>query len=359
MSGAIVDLVSKGVQDVYITDDKGMSLFKMKYQRHTNFAQAPKQLNLIGQTVSNNGQSVIKIESLGDLVNHIWLEGDDLVQNLSGSVFDLYIGGQKVDSQTFDFKNEIWQVYLSETWTKSMNGNISSNKFFPLHFFFCDNEMFLPILSLQYHEVEIRVTWGSSVSGSASTLKCYANFVYLDTTEREEMIKKPMDLMITQVQRYTYPVSNGLNQVDLSVVNHPVKSLFFGFEKQGIFTPNDSLTFAGADLQINGTYVFENMSPLFFHTVQSYYKTKYGRVNYNNTAEAPNYTRYFMYNFCIDASSYKPTGTCNFSRLDNSKLTLKGVSVASERSSSDLLVYAVNYNILRIKSGIAGILFAN
>ena len=359
MSGAIVDLVSKGAQDVYITDDDGMSLFKMRYSRHTNFAQAPKILNLIGQTVSNNGQSVIKIESLGDLVSHMWLEGDELVKNLTGTTFDLYIGGQRVDSQTFDYMNEIWQVYLSDTWTKSMNGNIASNRFFPLHFFFCDNDMFLPLLAIQYHEVEIHVQWGSVIDASAQSLKCYANYIYLDKKERDQMVSKPMDLMVTQVQRFTYPVTAGLNHVDLSYINHPVKSLFFGFQKKAIYTPDDSLTFSGADLQINGTYVFENMSPLFFHTVQSYYKTKYGRVNYNNTARAPNYTRYFMYNFCMDASNFKPTGSCNFSRLDNAKLTLKNVAIAPDRGSDDLVVYALNYNVLRIKGGIAGILFAN
>ena len=61
----------------------------------------------------------------------------------------------------------------------------------------------------------------------------------------------------------------------------------------------------------------------------------------------------------MDASSYKPTGTCNFSRLDNSKLVLDGVSVGSNRTSEDLKIYAVNYNILKIQKGIAGVVFAN
>ena len=42
MSGALVQLVSKGAQDVYITSDEGASLFSMKYKRHTNFSQAPR-----------------------------------------------------------------------------------------------------------------------------------------------------------------------------------------------------------------------------------------------------------------------------------------------------------------------------
>ena len=103
MSGALIDLISKGAQDVYITDTQGVSFFKIKYQRHTNFTQAPKKLAFIGQTPTNNSTSVIKIERLGDLINNVWLEGPTIVSRLPGTVFDLYIGGQKVDSQPFDW----------------------------------------------------------------------------------------------------------------------------------------------------------------------------------------------------------------------------------------------------------------
>ena len=362
MSGALIELVSKGAQDIYITNNSGSSFFKIKYQRHTNFAQSPKQLEFTGQTIANNGSSSIKILSLGDLVNGLWLEGDDLVDNLPGTVFDLYIGGQKVDSQTFDFKSDIWQIYMAETYTKSRTINNpvskSNNKFFPLHFFFCDNGMFLPVLCLQYSEIEIRIQWGDSIS-NASNIKCYANYVYLDTTEREEMTSKSMEILVTQVQRYMFPLSTGKNDFDLSFLNHPVKSIYFGFESSNTYTENDKFTFTGADLQLNGTYLLENMSPSYFHTIQGYYKSQYGVITYDVAAESPFYTRYYTYNFCMDASSYKPTGTCNFSRLDNSKLVLYGAAVGSDRTSEDLKVYAVNYNILKIQKGIGGILFSN
>lgn len=361
MSGALIELVSKGAQDIYITNTTGASFFKIKYQRHTNFAQTPKQLDLIGNSVTNGGYSTIKITSLGDLVNNVWLEGENLVENLLGTVFDLYIGGQKIDSQTFDFMADIWQIYMAETYTKSRTINNlcsqANKQFFPLHFFFCDNSMFLPVLALQYSEIEIRIIWGDSVS-SASNVKCYANYVYLDTGEREEMINKTMEILITQVQRFIYPRETKMN-CDLSVFNHPVKSLYFGFETSNTYPTNDLFTFSTADIRLNGTPLLENMSPTYFHTVQGYYRSQYGRITYDVANECPFYTRYFTYNFCIDASSYKPTGTCNFSRLDNAHLLLRDVSVGSDRTADDIKVYAVNYNILKIQSGIGGILFSN
>jgi hypothetical protein len=360
MSGAIIELISKGVQDIYITNSSGASFFKIKYQRHTNFAQVPKELDMHGQ-LQDNGNSSIKITSKGDLANNMWLEGDDLVDNLPGTVFDLYIGGQKVDSQTFDFMSDIWQIYMAETYTKSKTVNNpvskSNNKFFPLHFFFCDNEMFLPLLCLQYSEVEIRVRWGSSIS-SASNVKYYANYVFLDSDERNEMISKNMEILITQVQRYIYSTTEKTD-CDLSFFNHPIKSLYFGIESSEPYTETDKFTFSKADLQINGTYLFENMSPTYFHTVQGYYRTKYGVISYDTVAKCPFYTRYFTYNFCIDASNYKPTGTCNFSRMDNAKLVLSDVTLGSNRTGEDLKIYAVNYNILKIQKGIAGVVFGN
>jgi hypothetical protein len=54
-------------------------------------------------------------------------------------------------------------------------------------------------------------------------------------------------------------------------------------------------------------------------------------------------------------SKMQPTGTLNFSRIDNAKLTLVGPSGGNALHR----VYAVNYNILRIKDGMAGVAFGN
>ena len=79
------------------------------------------------------------------------------------------------------------------------------------------------------------------------------------------------------------------------------------------------------DIHINGTPLLENMSPTYFHTVQNYYKSKYGKTDFRVDSEDLMYTRYFAYHFGLNVSDYNPSGTCNFSRLDNAKLILRGV----------------------------------
>jgi hypothetical protein len=59
-----------------------------------------------------------------------------------------------------------------------------------------------------------------------------------------------------------------------------------------------------------------------------------------------------MYCFCLLTSSLQPTGTLNFSRLDN-------VKIVSETLPITHPIYAVNYNILRVENGMAGLLYAN
>jgi hypothetical protein len=227
----------------------------------------------------------------------------------------------------------------------------------------------LPLVALQYHEVEIRVTWGSSIE-SASNVMPYANYVYLDTKEREDMTGKELDIIISQVQRYNVPVSTGVvNSIDLSMINHPVKTLFFGVEDttRRTVVSGSTFTFSDAELQLNGTTVFEKMSPMYFHVVQSFYHTDNAVISWNRSAslpQQPTITLLYMYNFCLNSTSYRPTGTCNFSRLDNAKLILNNVistyltnSVTTQVTQG--VVYAVNYNVLKIQNGLGGILFGN
>lgn len=356
MSGALVQLVSKGAQDVYITSNIGESFFNLRYKRHTNFSQVPKLI----KTISSIDDNIIKIPMYGDIINAVWFEGENMIQKFQEARFDLYIGGVKIDSQSFDYISDIWQNYLAENFVKAMeiinNVSVANNHFIPLHFFFCDNGMYLPLIALQYHEVEIRIEFKTEVSG----VKCYGNYIFLDTDERNKFTNASMDIIMTQVQKSEHEINESETTLDLSSINHPVKSLFFGFPAKQPIIDDDYLTFESADIYLNGTILIEDMSPLYFHIVQNYYNSQCGIINYVEDFDCPMYTRYYAYHFCKNASQYKPTGTCNFSRLDNAKIVLKKIARGPERVNDNYLnVYAVSYNVLRIRDGMAGILFAN
>ena len=359
MSGALINLVAKGVQNAFLDINSiKSSLFRTRFSRISNFSQAPAQLPVVGK-IAPGGRSSIEILKKGDVINGMWIETADAYNTLIGTTFELYIGGKLIDSQTVDYSADIWQVYLAENSAKSSAVNnatsASDSTFYPFHFFFCDNKQFLPLVNLQYQEVEIIVKWGSAVSASTD-LKCYGNFVYLDTTEREAFAQKTMDMMITQVQKIE---STDSESFDISSLNHPIKSLFWGYQSKSDDTEVDYLTFDGAKIQLNGTDLMPYMTPTYYHTIQGYYGTTNALISFVSTENCPFYTRYYMYSFATDSSEFNNRGTCNFSRLDSAILRINNLQKASGRTSDNINIYALGFNVLRFQSGLAGILFSN
>ena len=59
-----------------------------------------------------------------------------------------------------------------------------------------------------------------------------------------------------------------------------------------------------------------------------------------------------VYSFALKPEEHQPSGTCNFSRIDSAQLMTTGSAAAHE-------VYAVNYNVLRIMSGMGGLAYSN
>jgi hypothetical protein len=65
-----------------------------------------------------------------------------------------------------------------------------------------------------------------------------------------------------------------------------------------------------------------------------------------------------VYSFALRPEEHQPSGTCNFSRIDNAQLSLELVDEGFDQGSK-IKVFATNYNVLRIMSGMAGLAFSN
>lgn len=342
MSGALIDLVSKGVQDVYLSGNPEVSFYRQNYKRHTNFAIKPVQLKPVGGVQQPSSEIVLPLEKKGDLLTYVWCQTDDAagVGNANTSniqvgdaktptEFSLRIGGVEIDRQDAFFMNHLWPKFLATASAK--NQKPSGGNFFPLHFFNCDNQTTpLPLVAMQYQEAEIRVK--HSPNSIPAETKYYANYVMLDTEERKYFTDQKHDFLITQTQR----ILADDNISDLTYLNHPVKALLWG--------KDSSITCEDVQLNLNGTDVFDNRLPgLFFNTATAYYHTKFNSVSDDNL---------FMYPFGMYPGEFQPTGSCNFSRLDNGKLTWTC-------SADPLHVYAYGYNILTIQGGMCGLKFSN
>jgi len=348
MSGGIAQLVAVGAQDVHLVGQPEVSFFRSTYKRHTNFSQTVER-QVIQGNVSNNGMSTVRFERKGDLLGYVYLVANNgtATQALTAaqwrtmiSKVELLVGGQVVDEQDSIFSTLIAPSLLATSSPKSPSadlfGGSSASRFYPLRFSFCENwQSALPLISLQYHDVELRITWSSSASSYKWDV--YANYAYLDTQEREVFAAQPQNMIMTQVQK---AIASG-NKIQELNFNHPVKYLASADASDLAILNDDNKL----KLQINGTDVadFKFADPNFT-TVPLYYHTP--------SADSSRAKKLFTYPFCLETAKLQPTGSLNFSRLDSAR-------IINSARNCDKDIYAVNYNVLRIENGMGGLLYSN
>jgi len=104
-----------------------------------------------------------------------------------------------------------------------------------------------------------------------------------------------------------------------------------------------------AKLQLNGQDRFSEREGSYFDVVQPF----------QHHTRAPD-TGINVYSFALRPEEHQPSGTCNFSRIDNAVLQLVlSAPTVSGTATAKVRVYAVNYNVLRVMSGMAGVAYSN
>ena len=333
MSGGIAQLVAVGAQDAHLVGQPEVSFFRSNYKRHTNFAQTVEKQVIQGNP-SSNGMSTVRFERKGDMVGYVYIanRGGNITDwNPRISKVELLIGGQVIDEQDYEFSATLAPTVMNQTYSKS---TYVDEAFYPLRFSFCENaQSAIPLIALQYHDVELRITWGATATADAEV---YVQFIHLDTDERTALSSTPQNMLITQTQK---AVASASKTQELNF-NHPMKYLVAA----NAMTAADKLK-----LQINGTDVTDAKTVIpHFTSAPIYYHTTAGVVS-SATKTSDNVT---LIPFCLDTAKVQPTGSLNFSRLDSARLVSDNTSFANT-------IYAVNYNILRIENGMGGLMYSN
>ena len=260
----------------------------------------------------------------------------------------------------------------------------ASNTFYvPLAFWFNRNPgLALPLIALQYHEVKFNFQFSAlanifdttdAISNSAAnnaiaagtaeaacqinSIKMFVDYIYLDTEERRRFAQQSHEYLIDQLQ-YTGAVSRssgaGASQSLRLDFNHPCKELVWVERNQ---TANKGLCNFEADmgkqggsalLQLNGHDRFAKRPMNYFTRVQPL----------QHHTNVPYGDRIGVYSFGLRPEDHQPSGTCNFSRIDNATLQLT-LADAAHGDGSEFQVYATNYNVLRIMSGMGGLAYSN
>jgi len=216
MSGGITQLVAVGIQDAYLSGTPEVSFFRSSFKRYTHFAQNIERQIIQGNPVQG-GISLLRFEKKGDLLSDVYLTAQDPNNSSNVNVnwstiiskLELMIGGQIIDTQDMTYCSNIEPVTNSHNYSQRLvPPNLTGSVFFPFKFFFCkDWQSALPLVALQYHDVEVRITWANP--NAWDQYIAWARFLYLDNDEREWFAKKSHDMLITQITRVPIaPVNN-------------------------------------------------------------------------------------------------------------------------------------------------------
>jgi hypothetical protein len=232
----------------------------------------------------------------------------------------------------------------------------------PLEFWFCRNVgLALPLIALQYHEVKVNIdfeTLSNCLTNSNYSNKpelgdasLWVDYIYLDTDERRRFAQLSHEYLIEQLQ-FTGDEQLESNNARLKLnFNHPVKELVW-VTKADANSWVDFSNGSGANpmthglLQLNGQDRFMERTSEYFDTVQPYQHHENVPVN------SPGIN---VYSFALKPEEHQPSGSLNFSRIDTAYLSMK----MSSSASSVVKVFAVNYNVLRIMSGMGGLAYSN
>ena len=382
MGGGLMQLVAYGAQDIYLTGNPQITFFKVVYRRHTNFS-----MEAIEQTFNGSadfGKRVTcTVSRNGDLMHKVYLQVTvpactaGYVENLGQALIkfaEVEIGGQRIDKHYGDWMH-IWNELSQEAgkkdgYKKMIGAALGANSaetdlYIPLEFWFCRNPgLALPLIALQYHEVKINIEFSAlseltdETGLSLSAASLYVDYIYLDTDERRRFAQVSHEYLIEQVQ-FTgdESVSSVSNKIKLNF-NHPCKELVWVVQRDNSignsptvgrfdYTDGTENPVLIAKLQLNGHDRFSERMGRYFNLVQPYqHHTNVPKTGIN------------VYSFGLKPEEHQPSGTCNMSRIDNATLQL---TLTSETVGTDakVRVYATNYNVLRIMSGMGGLAYSN
>jgi hypothetical protein len=417
MGGGLLQLVAYGAQDVYLTGNPQITFFKVAYRRHTNFA-----LEAIEQTFNGNpnygSRVTCQISRNGDLINRMYLQ----VKPSAGSTYvnyyglrllnyvEIEIGGQKIDkhySHWLYVWNELTLPKSKRYGYSEMVGGLGADSvagktlYIPLEFWFCRNiGLALPLIALQYHEVKVNINFETAAKCGADAngiinASLWVDYIYLDTDERRRFAQLSHEYLIEQLQ-FTGQEAIVSSSVKTKLnFNHPCKELvwfiakdsdkdtasvnnWFNYTTKSTAVDNKLTNNAAlnetlmqsdinyvaksssepsnpvksAKLVLNGNDRFYERPGRYFNLIQPY----------QHHENIPSNAGINVYSFALKPEEHQPSGTLNMSRIDTAVLNLTfeaEISGGYKASDYTLFVYAVNYNVLRILSGMGGLAYSN
>ena len=243
--------------------------------------------------------------------------------------------------------------------------------YIPLLFYFERNPgLAVPLIALQYHEVKFVLEFAESAAFQLFTKKhdapatdtdisLWVDYAYLDTTERRKFAQNAHEYLITQHQQQVKGVTATQTAVDMTLnFNHPVKYLMWYDAQHKKIPPRlaTKITFQPTVTltpTIPHSFVLTTTTGLLVvicPTSRTCRCTSTGPLVRSRVPTRTLSSRPSVYSFALRPAEHQPSGTCNFSRIDNTVLKIAGIKapdgVEPMDTSTNLVVDVSRFEII-------------
>lgn len=419
MSGPLCQLAATGAQSNVLTGPNEFTPFKTQVRRMTAFAMEPKVILFNGQTAFGK-TAVASISRQADLLHEVYLvvelSGLKKTTSVDGSAAEdrklvQDLGRQMIEYVTLEAGSVVYEtvhpdwMHMWEKITKNQDeisehltghdvandyglqastGDIPARRFYvPLKFFF--SRTFghsLPIVACHLTDIQIKVKLKRkedlihSVSGASTPtgelaieqMFLLGEYVYLSDKERREVASNPHVFLIEQVQRDSFTIPKGSKSYKAELqFNHPCKSFYwYGVTGENVKNKK-ALTFSGDEKASTGKYsrdgdLFETASISLNNNVrvQPLGPKYYGVIQPMRHHSSINFDAgIYMYSFALYPEAVQPSGHLNCSRIEKMHLNLTFGTEIQSNEGTELVIFAQNYNIVRIKGGVTSLAWAS
>ena len=369
------------------------------------------ELSSIQQNLVNNIEGIGYVESIGHaMIEYVEiLIGGQVIQHIPSDFLAIYSDNYVTQTKQHNLEKLIGKPPLEFSGTHVSSVQIagylglatSDTKYFvDIPFYFYNNpELAVPLCAITGQEIEIVIklrdlkdcVWGYDATDPANSnsifylgdsiqtkgliksLKLTTEMVSLDEEEKQMLLSKKIDYIITQIQESKTEIPQDLNIDSVVDIKHklefknPIKELFFVIQRLrkvigGHFVTNFDYD---SNYQLyNGEYVnYEHLQNLEIQLDDSIILDKVSGNVINLRAVQSGihhsrtqlFRRYYSYSFALEPERWYPTGQRNFSLIKEQHLKLK--ILPDNLAKRELRVLGLSYNILRVENGIAKTLF--
>ena len=317
-------------------------------------------------------------------------------------------------------KRSAWEFMVGADKDVTKSG---TTLYIPLEFWFCRNiGLALPLIALQYHEVKIKIEFEQSKNcaykiaanntdtteatsvPALSDVNLWVDYIFLDTDERRKFAQLSHEYLIEQLQFTGGEAIKAASSTRVKLnFNHPCKELIWvGKYSTSLntnqwynYTIKDDKTFNVGSNAIGGTQAYKgaihefsdpdinttqylnkivyNVEPDFLSSAVNPFGKCLLQLNgndrfaeregtyfnyvqpYQHHTNIPRNCGINVYSFALKPEEHQPSGTLNMSRIDTAVLSVEN----SASVEGSIYIYAVNYNVLRILSGMGGLAYSN